>query len=130
MIDLSLTNTVFLERKKKFKHSKHVKVFSITRGSIIRSDHYISAGNIFTAPTWKLFWKITFNWGTCKVNLLLRKVGYNNNSTQNWNIFQPAARDLQGISSVNNKFSNESIPYAYERKTWALKFKVFVIFYN
>ena len=37
-------------------------------------------------------------------------MGYNNKSTQNQNVFQPTARDL-GISSVNIKFSNESIPY-------------------
>ena len=48
--------------------------------------------------------------GACKVDPLLRNVGYNNNSTQNQNVFQPTARDLSGISSVNIKFSIESIP--------------------
>ena len=28
-------------------------------------------------------------------------MGYNNNSTQNQNVFQPTSRDLLGISSVN-----------------------------
>ena len=32
---------------------------------------------------------------------------YNNNSTQNQNVFQPTARNLLGISSVNIKFPNE-----------------------
>ena len=39
-------------------------------------------------------------------------MGYNNNSTQNQNVFQPTARDLLGISSANIKFSTESIPYS------------------
>ena len=37
-------------------------------------------------------------------------MGYNNNSTQNQNRFQSTEKDLLGISSVNIKFSNESIP--------------------
>ena len=51
-----------------------------------------------------------FKPGACKVNLLLRNVGYNNKSIQNQNVFQPTARGLLGISSVNVKFSNVSIP--------------------
>ena len=51
-----------------------------------------------------------FKPGSCKGNLLLVNVGCNNNSTQNQNVFQPTARDLVGISSVNIKFPNESIP--------------------
>ena len=34
----------------------------------------------------------------------------NNNSTQNQNEFQPSARNLLDISSVNIKFSNQFIP--------------------
>ena len=41
--------------------------------------------------------------------MLLRNVGYNNNSTQNLNVFQPTARNLLGISSVYIKLSSESI---------------------
>ena len=41
---------------------------------------------------------------------ILRNVAYNNNSTQYQNIFQPTARDLLGISSVNTKFPTESVP--------------------
>ena len=37
-------------------------------------------------------------------------MGYNNNLTQNQNVFQFAARDLLVISSVNIEFSDESIP--------------------
>ena len=40
----------------------------------------------------------------------LRNLGYNNNSTLNQNVFQHTARNLLGISAVNIKFSNESIP--------------------
>ena len=40
---------------------------------------------------------------------------YNNNLTQNQNEFQTPARNLLGNSSAN-KFSNESIPYAYRKK--------------
>ena len=49
MIDLFLSNNriaVFLEQKKKSHHSKHMKGFSIIRGSNIfrrRSDRYILA---------------------------------------------------------------------------------------
>ena len=50
-----------------------------------------------------------FKPGSCKGNPLLGNVGYNNNSTQNQNLFQPTARDLLGISSANIKFPNESI---------------------
>ena len=35
--------------------------------------------------------------------LEIRNVGYNFNSTQNQNVFQPTARDLLGISSANIK---------------------------
>ena len=37
------------------------------------------------------------------------KLGYNNNTTQNQNVFQPTARHLFSIRSVNIKFSNESM---------------------
>ena len=37
-------------------------------------------------------------------------MGYNNNSTEYQNVFQPTARDWSGVSSVNTKFS-ESVPY-------------------
>ena len=40
----------------------------------------------------------------------LRNLGYNNNSTLNQNVFQHTARNLLGISAVNIKFCNESIP--------------------
>ena len=38
-------------------------------------------------------------------------MGYNSNSTQKENLFQPTARKVFGISSVNIKFSDKSIPY-------------------
>ena len=52
--------------KKNLNHSIHVKGFSSTTSSnifSIRSDSYILAGNILFTPSWKLFWKITFNLG-------------------------------------------------------------------
>ena len=57
-------------------------------------------------------------------------MGYNNNSTQNQNVFQPTARDLLGISSVNIEFYNEFIPQAYRRKNRTIQFKVVVNSYN
>ena len=99
MIELFLSNNriaVFLAQKKKSNHSIHVKGFSITRCSkifSIRSDSYnILAGNILSTQTWTV---------ELLTRGLLRNVGYNYNSTQYQNVFQPPARDLSGISSVN-----------------------------
>ena len=81
---------------KKSNHSKHVKGFPITRGSnifSIRLDGYILAGNI-----------------ACKVNPLLRNVGYNNNSIQNQNVFWPTAKDaLALVLQISNYQFNRSI---------------------
>ena len=44
---------------------------------------------------------------------LLRNLGYNSNSSQNQNMFQPTARNLLGNGFVNIEFSNEPIPYSY-----------------
>ena len=52
----------------------------------------------------------------------LRNLGYNNNLTQNQNVFQITARNLLGISSVNITFSNESIPEGCRRKNRILLF--------
>ena len=62
--------------------------------------------------------------GACKVNPLLRNEGYNNNSTENQNLFKPTARDLLGISSVDIKFSTESFPQFYRRKNRTQQFKI------
>ena len=53
-----------------------------------------------------------------------------NKKTQNQNVFQPPARDLLDISSVNIKFSTESIPQFYRRKNRTLRFKIVVNSYN
>ena len=58
----------------------------------------------------RIIWEDNFQPGACKVNPFLRNVGYNNNSTQYQNVFQPTARNLLGVNSVNPKFSTESIP--------------------
>ena len=57
-------------------------------------------------------------------------MGNANNTTQNQNVFQPTARDLLGIISVNIKLSNTSIQKVYRRKNRTLQFKVFVNYYN
>ena len=46
----------------------------------------------------------------CKVNPLLRNLGYNTNSTQNQTAIQTTVRNLSSISSIKVKLSNESIP--------------------
>ena len=53
-----------------------------------------------TADTWRAF----------KLLVAVISLGYNNNLTKNRNISQPTARNLLDISTLNIKFSNESIP--------------------
>ena len=65
-----------------------MKDFLITRGSNI-----------------EIILEDNFQPGACKVNPLFRNLGYNNNSTQNENVFQHTARILLGITSINIKFS-------------------------
>ena len=106
----------FSRTEKNSNHSSYMKGFSITRSSnifSIRSESYILAEIFWQQPTWKSFWMITLNLRLVKLGL--RTLGYNNNSTQNQNLFQPTARNLLDISFVNIKFSNESIPYALRR---------------
>ena len=64
----------------------------------------------------KIILEGNFKPGPCKVNPLLKNLGYNNNSTQNQNVLQLNTRNLLGISSGNIEFSNKSIPLAYYRR--------------
>ena len=63
-----------------------------------------------TADTWRAF----------KLLVAVISLGYNNNLTKNRNISQPTARNLLDISTLNIKFSNESIPQVYRRKNRTL----------
>ena len=69
----------------------------------------------------KIILEDNFQPGAFNVNPLLRNFGYNNNSTQNQNVFQTTARNLLSVSSVNIKFtlSNES-PMNLRRIQWGV----------
>ena len=85
MIDLFLSNNriaVFLEQKKNSNHSKHVKGFPITRGSIVFS---------IRPDTFGLKDFVNTN-----LKIILRNLEYNNNSTQNQSVPQLTARNLFG----------------------------------
>ena len=82
--------------------------FLITRGSnifSIRSDTFWLKDSVIT--NLKIILEDNFQHGASNVNPLLTNLEYNNNSTQNQNLFQTTARNLLG---TNIKFSNESIP--------------------
>ena len=87
-----------------------MKGFSITRGSNIFSIkvRYILAED-FVNTNLKIILEDNFEHGACTGNPLLRILEYNNNSTQNQNVFHTTARNLLGISSVNITFSKKSI---------------------
>ena len=92
----------FSRTKKKSNHNKHIKGFSIARGTNIfrtRSDSYILAKKNLVSNN--LRYNLTPR--TCKFNPLWRNLGYNN-PTQNQNVFQTTARNLLNISSINVKF--------------------------
>ena len=97
--------------KQNLNQSKHMNGFAVTWSSNIFSIRSDNNAQITTFCQEQIenyfgnFWP-----GSRKVNSLLRNVESNNNSTQNQNEFQPSARNLLGISSVNVKFSNEFIP--------------------
>ena len=97
--------------KQNLNQSKHINCFTFTWSSNIFSIRSDNNAQITTFCQEQIenyfgnFWP-----GSRKVNSLLRNVESNNNSTQNQNEFQPSARNLLGISSVNVKFSNEFIP--------------------
>ena len=87
-----------------------MKGFSITRGGnifSIKSDTFWLKD--FVNTYLKIILEDNFQHGACTVNPLLRILEYNNNSTQNQNLFHTAARNLLGTSSVSITFSNESI---------------------
>ena len=87
-----------------------MKGFSITRGSnifSIRSDTFLLKD--FINPNLKTISEDNVQSGACKVNPLLRNLGYNNISTQNQNIFPPTARNVLAVSSVNIELSNKPI---------------------
>ena len=97
--------------KQNLNQSKHINCFTFTWSSNIFSIRSDNNAQITTFCQEQIenyfgnFWP-----GSRKVNSLLRNVESNNNSTQNQNEFQPSARNLLGISSVNIKFSNQFIP--------------------
>ena len=97
--------------KQNLNQSKHINCFTFTWSSNIFSIRSDNNAQITTFCQEQIenyfgnFWP-----GSCKVNPLLRNMESNNNSTQNQNEFQPSARNVLGISSVNIKFSNQFIP--------------------
>ena len=84
---------VFLEQKKNVQITDHTwRAFQLLVAVISSASGQICFGwKILSTPTWKLFWKITSSLGL----YLLRNLGHNNNSTQNENVFQITARNLE-----------------------------------
>ena len=87
-----------------------MKGFPITRGSnLFRIKSSTFWLKDFVNTNLKFILEENFEPMACNVNPLLRNLGYNNNSTQNQNVFQTTATNLLGISSAKITFSNESI---------------------
>ena len=86
----------FLEQKKNQIATNALRAFSITRGSkifSIRSDSYYILNT-----SWKIILDDKFQPEACKFNPLLRNLEYNNNSTQNQDVFQLTTRNLFSIT--------------------------------
>ena len=90
--------------------------FSVDRDSnifSIRSDKFWLKN--FVNTNLKIILKDKFQSGACNVNPLLRNLGYDNNSTQNQNVFQTLqeinwALVLEILHSLMNPFHKWQIP--------------------
>ena len=114
MIDLFLSNNrvaVFLEQRKIQITANTRRAFQLLEASISSVSGQIATFWLkdFVNTSLKNILEDNVSPEACKVNILLRNVGYNNSSTQNQNVFQPIARNLLSISPVNIKLANESI---------------------
>ena len=103
LVSVKQQDCIFSTTKKQSNHSWYIKGLLITRGSYIfriRSVNYILSERFSQQQ------KISFNLGLVSIiNPLLRNLGYNNHSTQHQIVFQPTAKNLLSITSVNIIFS-------------------------
>ena len=98
LVSITQQDHSFSRAEKNSNQSKYMKGFSITRGNnifSIRSDTFLLKD--FVNPNLKTILEDNVQSGACKVNLLLRNLGYNNISTQNQNIFPPTARNVLAV---------------------------------